>query len=301
MAAITAPFPMTRGRVAALVIGVPACLALIGYNGLDLVANFGEANYPVSYAAPPGTRSLDVSVAAGQLSIRHTTAGQATLSGTARYSLVRSKLTERTTGSGTSIGYQCFLPVGDCHLDATINVPAALPVTANTDGGDATVTGTSGKVTLSSGGGNIAADHASGPLTLNTSGGSIQATAITSPTLTASTGGGNITATAVSSPVIAATTSGGSILVTGVRSDTVTAATGGGNIEIDFAGVPHDVQVNTSGGDITLVLPPGDTAYSVVAHADGGNVNDSLNHLSSSSPYRITATTGGGNITIRQQ
>ena len=70
MAAITAPFPMTRGRVAALVVGVPVCLALVLYNGLDLVANIGEAHYPVNYVIPPNARSLDVSVAAGQLSIR---------------------------------------------------------------------------------------------------------------------------------------------------------------------------------------------------------------------------------------
>ena len=48
MTATTVPFPMTRGRVAALVVGVPVCLALVLYNGFDLVANFGEAHYPVS-------------------------------------------------------------------------------------------------------------------------------------------------------------------------------------------------------------------------------------------------------------
>jgi len=34
MAAITAPFPMTRGRRAALVIGVPVCLFLVAATGL---------------------------------------------------------------------------------------------------------------------------------------------------------------------------------------------------------------------------------------------------------------------------
>jgi hypothetical protein len=237
MAAISAaPFPLTRGRLAALVIGVPVCLGLIALNGLSLVANLGEAHYPVHYIVPMGAKSLNVSVTGGQLTIRPTTAGQATLTGTAYYSLVRSKLTERTTGSGTSVAYHCEIPTGDCELNANVNVPAALPVTANTDGGDAAVTGTTGQVTLSSGGGNISADQTTGPLALNTSGGNIQATALRSPT--------------------------------------VTATTGGGDIEIDFASVPRDV--DTSGGNITLVLPRGTATYNVTAHTDGGNVTDSL-------------------------
>jgi DUF4097 and DUF4098 domain-containing protein YvlB len=263
MAAISAaPFPLTRGRLAALVIGVPVCLGLIALSGLSLVANLGEAHYPVHYIVPTRAKSLNVSVAAGQLTIRPTTAGQATLTGTAHYSLVRSKLTERTTGSGISVAYHCEIPTGDCELDANVNVPAALPVTANTDGGDAAVTGTTGQVTLSSGGGNIFADQTTGPLTLNTSGGNIQATAIRSPT--------------------------------------VTATTGGGDIEIDLASVPRNVQVDTSGGNITLVLPRGTATYHVATHTDGGNVTDLLPQ-NSLSPYEITATSGGGNITILQR
>jgi hypothetical protein len=300
MAAITAPFPMTRARRAALVIGVPVCLLLIAGTGLNLVATFGEGRYPVDYTVPASSKSLNVTLAGGQVAIRQTAASQATLTGTARYSLVRSKLTERTTGNGTSVAYRCAIPVGDCGLDATVSVPAALPVSADTDGGNAAVTGTTGQVTLSSGGGSIAADHTAGPLKLSTSGGNIQATAVTSATLTATTGGGDINATAVKSSAISATTSGGNIQARGISAVTVTATSGGGDIEIDFTSVPQGVQVGTSGGNITLVLPPGDTRYHVTAHTAGGEVTDSLPQNSSSKNV-ITATSGGGNISIRQQ
>ena len=258
----TGPLPPTRGRIAALVIGVPVCLLLIASTGLNLVATFGQGRYPVSYAVPASARSLNVTVAGGQVTIRQVAAGQATITGTARYSLVRSKLTERTTSSGTTFGYHCSIPFGDCELDATINDPATLPVSANTDGGNASVTGTTSKVTLSTGGGDIAADHTSGPLTLSTDGGNIQATAI--------------------------------------RSATMTATSGGGNIEIDFTTVPGHVDVNTSGGNITLVLPPGDAAYHVTAHTAGGDVTDTVPQ-STSSQNVITATSGGGNISIVNQ
>jgi Toastrack DUF4097 len=298
MTASSVPLPLTRGRVTALLIGVPVCLALVLYNGFDLVANFGQGRYPVSYTFPANDRSLDVSVAGGQLAIRPTTASRATLAGTARYSLVRSSLTEHTAGGVTRVGYHCPIPVGECEIDGTVNVPGATPVTAHTDGGDAVVTGTTGPVTLSSGGGDISADHATGPLTLDTSGGSIRATTVTAPTLTATTGGGNITADNVRSSTITARTSGGSIDATGVVAPAVTASTGGGNIDIRFTSVPRAVDVNTSGGSITLVLPRGPVTYHVTATTAGGEVNDSVSHSDAPSSYQIIATSGGGNITI---
>jgi hypothetical protein len=302
MTAITAPaFPMTRGRRAALAVGVPVCLLLVAYMGLDLVATFGQGRYPVSYTVPASARALTLNVAAGQVLIKQAAAGPATIAGTARYSLIRSTVTERTVGGDTTVRYHCLaLPVGNCELDATATVPAGMPVSANTDGGNATVTGITGRVTLSSGGGNVAADRTSGPLTLDTSGGNIKATDVTSPALTATTGGGDITAVGVSAAAISATTSGGNIKATGVSSAAVTASSGGGNIEVVFASVPHDVQVNTSGGNITLVLPPGDTQYHVNAHTDGGSVTDGLTQNTYSKNV-ITATSGGGNITLRYQ
>jgi hypothetical protein len=302
MTAITAPaFPMTRGRRAALAIGVPLCLLLVGYAGLDLVATFGQGRYPVSYTVPASARALTLNVAAGQVLIRQAASGPATIAGTARYSLIRSTVTERTVGGGTTVGYHCpILPAGDCELDASVTVPAGMPVSANTEGGNATVTGIAGQVTLSSGGGNIAADRTSGPLTLDTSGGNIKATDVTSPTLTATTGGGDIDAAGVSSATISARTSGGNINATGVSSTTVTASSGGGNIEVVFTSVPRDVQVNTSGGNITLVLPHGDTEYNVNAHATGGSVTDGLTQNKLAKNV-ITATSGGGDIILRYQ
>lgn len=301
MAATTAPLPLTPGRRAALAIGVPVCLLLVAYTGLGLVADFGEGRYPVSYTAPAATRSLTVDVAGGQLSIGPAASGPATVTGTARYSLIRSTLSERTVGGTTAVVYHCVdLPVGDCALDATVSVPAAMAVSADTGGGNATVTGATGPVTLSSGGGNLTAGHIAGPLTMSTGGGNVQATAITSPALTVTTGGGDIQATTVNSATVTVTTAGGNIDATAVSAATVTASTGGGEIELVFATVPRDVQVNTSGGDVVLVLPPGSAQYHVTAHTDGGDVTDTLPQ-NTSSPNVITVTTGGGNISLGRQ
>ncbi len=68
---------------------------------------------------------------------------------------------------------------------------------------------------------------------------------------------------------------------------------------IVLTAVPTSVNVGTSGGNITLVLPPGSVEYDVNAHTDGGNVSDTLLR-NSASDYKITANTGGGDITLRQ-
>ena len=299
MAAMTPAFPMTRGRRVALALGVPVCLALVAYNGFDLVANFGEGKYAVSYALPAGAKSLNLSDAGGQVTIKQASVSRATLTGTARYSLIRSTVTEHTAGGRTTIGNHCPLRlVGDCELDATVSVPVGLPVSASTGGGNASVTGTTGPVTLSSGGGDLSADDVSGLLSLNTGGGNIQVNAITAPTLTASSSGGDITAAGVSSGTFTANTTGGNIQAT-VTSPRVTAGSGGGDIEIVFTTDPSNVRVSTSGGNITIVLPRDGTRYAIAATSAGGQVSQIPSDPNST--RAITATTGGGHISIIKQ
>ena len=297
-------FPMTGARRAALLAGVPVCLALVAGLAFSLVADVGEGRYPVSYTAPAATRALTLNVT-GQLTIRPATAGRATLTGTATYGLARSKVTESTTSAGTAIGYHCPLPFGNCALDATVTVPPTVTtLTANSGSGDATVTGTTGPVKLSTGDGNLSVSHASGPVSLNTGSGSILMSALSkSATLSASTGEGNIQAEGVTSTTITANTDSGAISGSGITTDTITASSGDGNIQITFTGVPGNVRVNTNSGNITLVLPPGEAKYHVSANTLSGLVDDALppSQRSDSAASTITATSGSGNITISQQ
>jgi len=331
---------MTRGRRVALAIGLPVCLVLVAGTAFSLAGDIGMGRYPVNYAVPAGTKALTLNVD-GQLTIRPATAGQAaTLTGTAKYSLVRSKLSESTTSSGTTIGYRCPIPTGDCELDATVTVPPTVTtLTANSGAGDATVTGTTGPVNLSTGDGNLSVSHASGPLTLNTASGSIDVKAstpatlsassgdgniqaegvsakaitantnsgsievsdITSPALSASSGDGNIQAGGVSAKAITANTNSGSISWSGIAADKITASSGSGGIQITFTSVPANVRVNTNSGSITLVLPRGGTAYHIYANTLSGTVSDGTIPTVDSSGHVITATSGSGDISITEQ
>ena len=202
-----------------------------------------------------------MSVSGGDVTVRQAAGTKAQLTGTATYSLIRPHLTTRHTSGGVSIAYHCVVPAGNCGLDATLSVPARMAASVSTGGGDATAVGTTGNVMLSTGGGDVTVDRVSGVLSLSTGGGTIHGTAITATQ--------------------------------------VTAHSSGGDIEIVFTQVPRDVQVDTGGGTVTIVVPPGSAQYHVTANTGGGTVSESV-PLNTSSPNVITAASGGGDITIRQ-
>jgi hypothetical protein len=255
------PLPMTRARRVALALGVPACLALTAWGAFSIVGEIGQGQFPVSDTIPVSGGQVTAHFGGGSVHLEQGAVGQAKVTGTAHYSLVRPTFTAQRVGGGVAFGYNCDLPVGNCGLDATVRVPVGTTTAISTDGGDATVTGTTGDVTLSSGGGNVTADHASGDLTLSTDGGNINGTALTAAR--------------------------------------VTAGTGGGDVQIEFASVPANVRITSDGGNITIIVPRGATQYNVNASSAGGNVSDLL-PINTSSPHTITATTGGGNVTLRE-
>jgi hypothetical protein len=253
--------PMTPARRAALAIGLPVCLALTGFAGLNFVAQIGEGSFPVSYAIAGSTGKVSVNLSGGDVRLGQAAGRPAELTGTARYSLVRPSFTERTTSDGLAFVYDCNNFVGDCGLDATVSVPTGTTASVSTGGGNATVTGTTGAITVSSGGGDVTANGVAGDISLNTDGGNITGTAITAAR--------------------------------------VNAGTGGGDIEIVFSKVPRYVNVNTDGGDVTIVVPADGTHYDVREHTAGGNSTASV-PINTSSPNQIIATSGGGDITISQ-
>jgi hypothetical protein len=258
---VTAVLPMTSARRAWLAIGVPVCLVVVGWIGLNLVALAGQGSFGVSHPVPASAGRVSVTISAGDVHLQPAAGETAQLTGTAHYSLVRPAFTARTTAAGTDFGYHCALPFGDCDLDATVSVPPGMAAAVRTGGGDASVTGTTGDVSLSTDGGTVSADEVSGDLTL-------------------STGGGDVTAS-------------------GITAGRVSASTRGGRVTLRFTRVPADVTVSTGGGDITIVLPPGATHYRLTEHTNGGTTSGQV-PTDSSSANVITAVSDGGDISVSQ-
>jgi hypothetical protein len=273
--------PLTLGRRLALALGVPVAFFVIVVTSFSLVGDLGKASFPVSRALPVSGGHFTLNVGGGDVDLRGTpvAAGTARLTGTVAYSLVRPKV-YWGDGSGAAAGavrLGCsFWSMAECVLNAHVDLPAATVVNASTDGGNVSAADLSGAVTVHTGGGDVSVSRLSGPVSVTTSGGNVSADQV--------------------SGIIRLRTGGGDITGTHVTARDVSAETSGGNVGLTLTAVPANVDVRTGGGDVTIIVPPG-VSYNVDARTGGGDVNDAVAR-DSSSPYKITVVTSGGNITV---
>ena len=259
--------PLTRGRVLALVIGVPLVLAIIGWSALTAVAFAGQGSYPVRLNLPVHGRTVNFSVdsgnatvSSGDVTLGQTAGDRLVVTGTAHYSLVRSTVTHSVTASETTVSSHCRFVTGVCSFSYRVGVPAGVRTVVSSASGNLTLRGLSGYV--------------------NAAGGS-----------------GNIAGTGLSGPRVALENGSGDITVSGLASADVTASAGSGNITLTFTKVPRRVSVSNSDGDVRLVLPPGDTPYHVEARtSDGSSFVKVPQNLHS--PHVIKVSAGSGNISI---
>jgi hypothetical protein len=262
---------MTPGRIAALAIGVPVVLAIVGFTSFNFVADLGQASFPVSYGIPVSDHHLTAQVD-GNITLRQAQVSTAELKGTARYSLFRPAVTQ----NGNTVSFNCRFQFGNCSLNATLVVPEQTAMSVSTKGGDVSLGNYAGDLTLNTDGGNLTADSLTGDLQFSTGGGDVNAGALNAHgPLRLTTDGGNIDAQAV------------------VASTTVIQS-GGGDVSLRFTQAPAKVQITSDGGNVTLVLPHGDYAFDT--NADGGNDSHPADGTSPTSIINVQS--GGGDINI---
>jgi len=270
---------MTPGRILTLAIGIPLAVILIAWTSFSIVAQIGQASFPVSYTIPVHHGQLVTDVASGNVTVRQGGGNTAHLTGIVQYSLIRPSITENTTASGTTVDLRCHIQVGNCGLNAALSVPARTDVTLSSGGGDQTVSGLAGNVALSSDGGNIAVSDVGGNASVSTGGGDLAASGLAGR-LTFSTGGGNISGNPLASLY-------------------VNAQSGGGDVSLVFTQPPRNLDIVSGGGNINVVLPHGDTAYDISTSSGGGNISEPVN-INASAPDKITVDSGGGDISITE-
>jgi Putative adhesin len=277
---MTSSLPMTPGRWLALIIGTPLALLAIGYTALTAVAFAGLGSYRVSLATPVAGRIAAVSMNTGDLTVRPGPAGQLRLRGTLRYSLIQPQVSWRRSASTITIHSGCRVPAGLCLLDYTATVPAGSRPEISDGSGDLTASGVAGTFTLTDGSGSITATRISGTPTIRDA-------------------SGDITVTSLSGSRAVITDDSGSISVSGVSSRQLSVSDQLGDISVVFTKVPDKVQVTDSSGSISLVLPPGPTAYRVSASTSSGSTSITVPR-SLTSPHLISVTDQSGDITITQ-
>jgi Toastrack DUF4097 len=272
-----APLPMTPGRWITLMIGVPIALALIGWTGFSILTGIGRASYPVTGTIPLEKGQLVASMGGANVTLHQDQArgSAARLSGTVEYSLVHPNFTVL----GTAVNLDCRIPSGNCGLNATLDVPANTPVDLAAGGGNVQASGLQRGVTL---------DTAGGDVTLSDIGGNTDL----------STGGGNVNAGDLGG-IVTFTTAGGDVTVNDLFSPHVTLDTGGGNVTLTFTQAPTSLDITSSGGDVSVVLPHGPAKYAISATTDGGNYS-APGLTNQASANKITVDSGGGNVSISE-
>jgi len=65
-----------------------------------------------------------------------------------------------------------------------------------------------------------------------------------------------------------------------------------------FTRVPANLNITSGGGDITILLPRGNTHYAITSSTDGGDYSAQV--PVSSSGNTINVDSGGGNVSIAE-
>jgi Putative adhesin len=315
------PLRMTRGRWAALAVAVPVALALIGWTGFSLVSSVARGSYPFSYEFPVQNRQVAVNLSAGDITLHQAPGSSAArLTGTVQYGLFRPAFSAFRASNGVNVNLDCSANInGNCGVSASLAVPPRTGVTLWSDGGniaasdfssgmtlwadggDVNVSDLTGSLQLDTGGGDLTGNGLKGTLLVDTEGGDVDGGNWTgSGTMRMDTGGGDLSVNGLTGN-FQLVTEGGNVDASGVIAATSTTQSGGGDVTLAFTQVPKSVSITAEGGNVTLILPPGNAKYAIsTPETSGGNVSYPSSLVAPNSPHTITIDSGGGDITISQ-
>jgi DUF4097 and DUF4098 domain-containing protein YvlB len=168
--------------------------------------------------------------------------------------------------------------------DFVVNVPREMDeVKIETEGGNVSSSGITGRVDAESGGGNIRFDDIGGAINAETGGGSIDVGNVASD-VSLHTGGGSIKVNSAKGKIEAESGGGSVTIVSGLQGAVL--ETGGGSIQVERCA--GRVKASTGGGSIDL----GDIGGPAEMETGGGSIR--LN----SAKGHVRADTGGGTIEL---
>lgn len=145
-----------------------------------------------------------------------------------------------------------------CKTEYVITVPKDLNVTIDSGSGDLKVAGLTG-ATLKSSSGSIEANQMSGQLAMKSSSGSLEAS--------------DLTATSVTGEISS------------------------GSVDLIFTHAPSSVEVKSSSGDVTVLLPPGSESYKLDADTSSGDESANVK-IDPAATRTIKAETSSGDVTV---
>jgi len=280
----TRPEPTnTRGRSRAIWLIVGAIVTILGLGGAAAAAWSGLIDRNIEPQQQTYERTverIEFDVDAGDVRVVRGDDGRVDIERRLQWGTRTPRIDERWDGDTLRITIDC--PGGlfnFCSVDHVVQAPAGVTIATSTSAGDIAVEQIDGELGLTSSAGDIEVTGAQGPVSADTDSGDITISGATDA-LTARTSAGDIDADALTSTV----------------NDVSTRA---GDIALRFDAAPDRVLAKTSSGDVTVIVPRGETAaYQVQTDTSSGSQDVTVDQ-DTSSPRTIEAETSAGDVTVR--
>jgi Putative adhesin len=146
----------TRGRIAAVAVGLPLLLVAVGQGVLNVTGLFARSseNHTASYAWGGGLIKLDSGD--GNVTVQQGSSRSVAVAYTEHFGLKKPTVKGSVSGSGVELASKCSGIFSQyCSVNYTLTVPAGASLDLETGDGDVTLEGVSGDVTVRSGDGKI--------------------------------------------------------------------------------------------------------------------------------------------------
>lgn len=168
-------------------------------------------------------------------------------------------------------------------------------ITGRTSGGNVNITNSKDNIDLETSGGNMDADHCDGTIRLATSGGNVHLRSIKGD-VRATTSGGQVSGGDITGE-LQARTSGGNVDFDNLAGS-LAASTSGGNIRINLTETGKYINLNNSGGDISVTLPQG-KGMDLKISGDEVHTSSMNNFKGDLDKHHISGQLNGGGIPVK--
>jgi DUF4097 and DUF4098 domain-containing protein YvlB len=294
MTMASTPLPLTPARRTALVIGVPAAVAVIATcvllwarGLLRWVASTDTVGYSVAFTAPVRDGQVRVSSSNGDLVFRTSpTARRISVRGRLSGSVARPVFSHPDTATGLHLNSSCNVPFGNCDINFGVTAPAGLPVTLNAAFGNLTAGHLAGPVTLSDNSGDIYTSDLGGRIQLSDQFGNINASRLHGSTRVVNNSG-DINVSGLTGPIKLNDQFGN---INASRLDGATQLVNNSG-DINVSGATGDTRLQDAFGNISMT---GLSAASVQATNNSGDVTLRFATV----PQQVDITDSFGNVTL---
>lgn len=239
-------------RPGVLVLSVLFVIGVVAFGMMSLLSQVVRGSFDRTSTLVPHSGRLDITTSTGNVTVVPSRDERVHVRTEARYGLDEPTLVEETDAAGLRLAAHCesFLATR-CEVSYTVEVPQAIAVTVEGDGGDVTVRGTTGPVTVSQRSGDVFLQDLAGPVEVTTIVGEVRGSGLRGGSARIDTGSGDV------------------LLDMAVPPDQLQVISDSGEIEVGVPPVPYRVDARSRAGDERIAVPIDLTSRRLIVVSSG--------------------------------